>query len=61
MKVYEVSPGLGFRCHTEDNLDDAIGAVRQWINDADIDDTISITSREMSKEEYDNLPEYEGP
>jgi len=61
MKVYRVTPDKQCAAHTEDNLNSAISAAQQWLSEADTGTELTIEIFEMSREEYDNLPEYEGP
>ena len=57
MRVYKMGPKGLNQCIEEDPL-----MILEWINnDADIGEVIEITIMEMSKEEYDKLPEYMGP
>jgi hypothetical protein len=59
VKVWEVElfPGANTFCASAKELDNVIAAVE----DAEVGDKIKIKVREMSEEEYANLPEWDGP
>ena len=43
-----------------DSIDDAINGVREILEEQNVGDVITVSITEMSKEELDNLPEFEG-
>ncbi len=61
MKVYRITPDKDCNSHIEDNMVSAIFSVEEWLKDSDKGTIVSIEILEMSQEEYDSLPEYEGP
>lgn len=61
MLVYEVTPDKGCCAHTEDSISSAILSAHEWLKESDEGTELTIKVIEMSKEDYDNLPEYEGP
>jgi hypothetical protein len=57
MKVYKVMPCPDCSpFYTDKN-----GDIGDWAFDSDIDSSFTVEVVDMSKEEFDNLPEYEGP
>ena len=61
MKVYRVTPDKQCASHTENNLSSAISAAQTWLSEGEVGTELTIEVLEMSQEDYDNLPEYEGP
>ena len=61
MKVYQITPGQGCCPHTEKSIKEAIEMLGMWLEESDGEDLITIKSLEMTEEEYDNLPEWNGP
>ena len=61
MKVYEIRPDKGCNAHTEKSLTDALIAINQWLVDSEEGTEVTVTIKEMSEKDYDNLPEYDGP
>jgi len=61
MKVYQVYPDLHCAPHCEDTLEKAVEATKCWLEDGEVGALVSIKILEMSQEEYDALPEYDGP
>ena len=61
MTVYRVTPDKDCAAHTEDNISSAISAVNEWLIESEPGTEVTIEVLEMSRDEYDNLPEYEGP
>jgi hypothetical protein len=59
MKVYRVGP-LGFGKCGFDNLDEAIEEIKNLLSEAPPKERITIEILEMTEEEYENLPEFEG-
>ena len=57
IKVFRVTPGKDLNPFSEVEIKDVI----LWLEEAQPGDTITIEVLEMSKQEYDNLPEYMGP
>lgn len=42
-------------------LNKTLTAIEQWLSDADEGVVLTVKVLKMSKEEYNSLPEYEGP
>jgi len=57
MKVYEIE------CFPSANtcIEKDLKRMFVWFEEANIEDEIKIKVLEMSEEEYENLPEFEGP
>lgn len=58
MRVYKMGP-QGLNQHIE--KDPSIALDLYLDNYAEVGDVIEITVMEMSQEEFENLPEYDGP
>lgn len=57
MKIFKVTPGKDLNpCHEKKLL-----SVMEWIQNAEVGDMITIEIKEMKEEDFDSLPEYEGP
>ncbi len=61
MRIYKVKPGKDCNPHCEDNIESALSAVEEWLKESDIGTVVSIAIIRMTDEEFDALPEYEGP
>lgn len=61
MKVYEVRPDKDCHAHIEDSLGSALITIGAWLTASDTDTELTVKVLDMSQEEYDDLPEYEGP
>jgi hypothetical protein len=61
MKVYEIKPDKGCNAHTEDNFNNMIESVKEWLNEADAGTELTVKVLEMTGSEYLALPEYDGP
>ena len=57
MKVFNVFPGKGLNPCCEDKIENVI----PWLEESIPGDSLRIDILEMTKEEYDALPEYMGP
>jgi len=61
MRVYVVRPGEGCHAHTEASIRATLDNVQVWLEESEAGDVVTIKVEEMSKEDYDGLPEYGGP
>ena len=61
MKVYTIYPGIDYDGYTEDSLEKTVESVRLWLEETEPGETVRVEVGEMSREEYDSLPEYMGP
>lgn len=61
MKIYRVKPDKDCNAHCEDNIGSTISAVEEWLKEASVGTVVSIEVARMDVEEFDALPEYEGP
>lgn len=61
MKVYEIRPDKGCNSHTENSLQDALTTINLWLTDSDEGTELTVSVKEMTENDYDNLPEYDGP
>ena len=59
MRVYKSTDNNGVSC-VIDNENDMLEEVREWIKNAIPGDTITYVVQEMSREEFEKLPEFEG-
>ena len=59
MRVYKSTDNNGVSC-VFDNENDMLEEVREWIKNAIPGDTITYVVQEMSREEFEKLPEFEG-
>ena len=61
MKVYKITPCYQCNSHSEDSIESAVSSVQEWLKESDVGNIIKIEILEMTKKEYDALPEYLGP
>ena len=61
MKVYEIRPDKYCNAHTENNLNSAVNAIKEWLSDSEAGTELTVKVHEMTEDIYNNLPEYDGP
>lgn len=61
MKVYTIQPDVELNKYTECTLKAALDGLEIELENATPGTIVTIEVGEMSKEDYDKLPEYEGP
>lgn len=63
MKVYEIKLFKSASPYVSKSIDDVLDHIRAEIEELAVyeDDTITISCINMTEEEYENLPDWEGP
>ena len=61
MVVYKVFPCPGCSPHCEDSIKSAIFSIETWLQEGSVGDLVSVRIIEMGEDEYNALPEYQGP
>ena len=57
MRVYKITPEPGFNPCVESDP----RTIVTWLEEAEVDDVFTVKVLDMTKREYDALPEYTGP
>lgn len=61
MKVYELNLDFMLGSITFDNVDDLLDEIKFHLEDAEVEGhLLSIYIKEMTEEEFENIPEFEG-
>ena len=61
MNVYKIYPDRGCNPHYEDNIESALDAIDTWLIEGGIGTEVIIEIISMTQDEFNDLPEYEGP